>query len=108
MGENERQASHGVICIWIRKRTFYQPQREWSLAAGVPGMPAALVHLAENYGNLPLQETLSPAIKYARKGFPVDEYLLRMLASRLNLLREISRDQQCISCWSEPAEVRKD
>ena len=58
------------------------------LAAGVPGMPAALVHLAENYGNLPLQETLSPAIKYARKGFPVDEYLLRMLASRLNLLRE--------------------
>ena len=30
------------------------------LAAGIPGMPAALVHLAENYGQLPLHQTLQP------------------------------------------------
>ena len=42
------------------------------LAAGIPGQPAALVHLAENYGRLPLAETLAPAIRLAREGFEVD------------------------------------
>lgn len=42
------------------------------LAAGIPGQPAALVHLAENYGRLPLAQTLAPAIRLAREGFEVD------------------------------------
>ena len=41
----------------------------WS--AGIPGLPAALVHLAQNYGKLPLKTTLAPAIRIARDGFPV-------------------------------------
>ncbi|WP_149193930.1 gamma-glutamyltransferase [Luteimonas suaedae] len=40
-------------------------------AAGIPGLPAALVHLAERYGKLPLRATLAPAIRIAREGFPV-------------------------------------
>ncbi len=39
------------------------------LAAGIPGLPAALVHIAEKYGTMPLAETLAPAIRYAREGF---------------------------------------
>ena len=35
----------------------------WS--AGIPGLPAALVHVAENYGRLPLARTLQPAIRIA-------------------------------------------
>lgn len=41
----------------------------WS--AGIPGLPAALVHLADNYGRLPLATTLAPAIRIAREGFEV-------------------------------------
>ena len=41
------------------------------LAAGIPGMPAGLVHLAEHYGRLPLRASLAPAIRYAEQGFKV-------------------------------------
>jgi gamma-glutamyltranspeptidase / glutathione hydrolase len=43
------------------------------LAAGIPGTPAALVHVSERYGRLPLSRTLAPAIRVAREGFPVYE-----------------------------------
>lgn len=41
------------------------------LAAGIPGQPAGLVHLAKRYGRLPLATVLAPAIRYAEKGFEV-------------------------------------
>lgn len=40
-------------------------------AAGIPGLPAMLVHVAEKYGRLPLSQSLAPAIRIARDGFPV-------------------------------------
>ena len=43
------------------------------LAAGIPGTPAAIVHLAKNYGHLPLELVLGPAIKLAREGFTTSE-----------------------------------
>jgi gamma-glutamyltranspeptidase/glutathione hydrolase len=43
------------------------------LAAGIPGVPAALVHLSQQYGELALADTLKPAIRYAEQGFPVTE-----------------------------------
>ena len=45
------------------------------LAAGIPGMPAALDHLARRYGRLPLQASLAPAIRYAGDGFRVDGWM---------------------------------
>jgi gamma-glutamyltranspeptidase/glutathione hydrolase len=42
-----------------------------ALAAGIPGIPAGLTHLAEKYGKLPLKQSLAPAIRFARDGFPV-------------------------------------
>ncbi|MBK5931041.1 gamma-glutamyltransferase [Halochromatium salexigens] len=57
------------------------------LAAGVPGAPAALVHIAERYGTLPLSESLAPAIRLAREGFEVDELYRRMASWRLEVLR---------------------
>lgn len=41
----------------------------WS--AGIPGLPAGLVHLSSNHGRLPLKTSLAPAIRIAREGFPV-------------------------------------
>lgn len=56
------------------------------LAAGIPGEPAALVHIAEHYGRLPLAKSLAPAIRLAREGFPVDAIYRRMAAWRLDVL----------------------
>jgi len=56
------------------------------LSAGIPGTPAALVHLAENYGALTLSESLAPAVRLAREGFPVDAVYRRMATFRLEAL----------------------
>jgi len=39
------------------------------LAAGIPGEPAGMAYLAENYGTLPFADLLAPAIRYADEGF---------------------------------------
>ena len=59
-----------------------------ALSAGIPGIPAALVHLAENYGELELSKSLAHAIKHAKQGFAVDEYYQRMAGFRLKDLQK--------------------
>jgi len=58
-----------------------------ALAAGIPGEPAALVHIAKTYGQLPLFRSLAPAIRAARDGFEVTPHYRRMAGFRLNALR---------------------
>jgi gamma-glutamyltranspeptidase / glutathione hydrolase len=58
-----------------------------ALAAAIPGMPAALVHLAGDYGRLTLAQSLAPAIRLAEQGFPVDPAFLQMARFRLPALR---------------------
>ncbi|WP_374090520.1 gamma-glutamyltransferase [Methylomicrobium lacus] len=53
-----------------------------ALAAAIPGMPAALVHLSERYGRLPLAESLAPAIRIAENGFAVGHKFLKLLGTR--------------------------
>ncbi|MDH5301694.1 MAG: gamma-glutamyltransferase [Gammaproteobacteria bacterium] len=57
------------------------------LAAGIPGVPAAMVHLAQNYGKLPLAKTLAPAIQLAQQGFEVDAHYVRMAGFRLKAIQ---------------------
>ncbi len=49
------------------------------LAAGIPGLPAGLEHIANKYGRLPLAQSLAPAIRLAREGLPVTEGTQRLL-----------------------------
>ena len=58
-----------------------------ALAAGIPGLPAALEHLSNHYGTLPFQENLQPAIRLAQQGFAVDTHYQKMAAFRLPDLR---------------------
>jgi len=58
-------------------------------SAGIPGTPAALVHLARNYGTLPLAQTLAPAIRLARDGFAVDNRYARIAQIREGVLRTL-------------------
>jgi len=77
-------------------RTMYQDAKgnvvpglsvDGALAAGIPGEPAALVHIAETYGKLPLSRSLAPAIRAARNGFTVTPHYRRMAQFRLKALR---------------------
>jgi gamma-glutamyltranspeptidase/glutathione hydrolase len=58
-----------------------------ALAAGIPGEPAALVHIATHYGKLSLRQTMAPAIRAAREGFKVTPHYRRMARFRLEALR---------------------
>lgn len=55
-------------------------------SVAIPGMPAALVHIARRYGKLPLGESLQPAIRYAREGFKVDQRYARIAQLREDFL----------------------
>ena len=55
-------------------------------AAGIPGLPAALVHVAEKYGRLPLKDSLAPAIRIARDGFPMYGRLVRGYGERREVM----------------------
>lgn len=57
------------------------------LAAAIPGLPAALVELAERYGQLPLSISLAPAIRVAYRGFKVDSVYRERASWRLFALR---------------------
>jgi len=72
------------------------------LAAGIPGEPAALAHISENYGRLPLAKSLAPAIQLAREGFPVTEHYRRMAGFRLEVLR---RSRQAARTFLKEGEV---
>ena len=57
-----------------------------ALAAAIPGLPAALVHIAEHYGQLPLAVSLAPAIRYAKTGFAISDHYLNILKVRADVL----------------------
>jgi len=58
-----------------------------ALAAAIPGEPAALAHLSEKYGRLPLAKSLAPAIQLAEKGFKVDAHYRRMAGFRKQVMQ---------------------
>ena len=65
-----------------------------ALAAGIPGTPVGLAHLAEKYGRLPLKQSLAPAIRLARDGFPVTLHYGKMCLrqrDRLEIFPETAR-----------------
>ena len=49
------------------------------LSVGIPGTVAGLVYALENYGTMSLKEVIKPAIRLAKKGFPISHDLSRIL-----------------------------
>ena len=56
------------------------------LAAGIPGIPAALEHLAKRYGRRSLEHSLAAAIRHAREGFAVDDGYRKYLKFRRDVV----------------------
>ena len=57
------------------------------LAAAIPGLPAALSHIAKRYGKLDLDTTMRDSIRIAKDGFKVSERYRRMARYRLECLK---------------------
>ncbi len=80
-------AAHPDLYLDERGKPVPGASIDGPLAAGIPGEPAALAHLAKHYGRLPLSRTLAPAIRLALEGFPADAHYLRLARFRLHALR---------------------
>lgn len=80
-------AAHRDLYLDESGQVMHQASMEGALAAGIPGEPAALVHLADHYGRLPMARSLAPAIHLAEEGFEVDEHYRHMAQFRLELLQ---------------------
>lgn len=61
-----------------------------ALAAAIPGMPAAIVHLVKKYGRLSLAQSLQPAIRYARDGFIPAVHYRKLLTVRQSVIEKNS------------------
>lgn len=75
----------------------------WS--AGIPGLPAGLVHVARNYGRLPLATSLGPAIRLARKGFPVYTRLEEGYAQRREVMQRYRGTRAVFLADGDPPQV---
>jgi len=75
----------------------------WS--AGIPGLPAAFVHIQERYGTLPLSRTLAPAIRLARDGFPVYGRMARGYAARRAVMERYPGTREVYLAQGRPIEV---
>ena len=58
-----------------------------ALSAGIPGVAASMVHLAQRYGRLSLEKSLAPAIQYAEQGFKVTARYQNLVSYRLRALQ---------------------
>src|SRR5690606_689041 len=74
-------------------------------AAGIPGLPAALVHLSEKYGRLSLARSLAPAIRIAREGFPVYARFARGYQARREVMERYPGTREV--CLAEGALFRQ-
>lgn len=82
------QAAHRDMYLDDKGEVVPNASMNGALAAGIPGVPAALEHLATNYGQLPLKASLAPAIALARDGFPVDTHYQKYMGWRLDPVRD--------------------
>ncbi len=75
-----------------------QVVRDWLLngpkAAGIPGLPAGLVHLNQHYGRLSLADTLAPAIRIAEQGFSAYPRYVEAIERKIDVIRRYPASQK--------------
>ncbi len=81
-------AAHQAMYLDKDGKVIPRLSLDGALAAAIPGMPAALVHLSEKYGQLPLAESLQPAIRAAQSGFAIGERHRKLLKFRAEVIKK--------------------
>jgi gamma-glutamyltranspeptidase / glutathione hydrolase len=74
--------------MYLNKKSEVQPllSQEGALAVANPGLVRGLYEIHKRFGSLPWKETINPAIKLAREGFPMYGQLYEALQDRRDLL----------------------
>ena len=72
------------------RTTDQQSSRTGGLAVAVPGTVAGLCYAASEFGTLPLEQLLAPAIRYAREGIAMDASNRRMSRSTAGSLQNLA------------------
>ena len=85
--EKAPQAAHRDMYLDTMGNVIANMSVNGPAAAGIPGVPAALAHIARHYGRLPLSKSLAPAIRAAREGFKVTPRYRQRAKFRLAALR---------------------
>lgn len=75
------------------------------LAAGIPGLPAALDHINQKYGRLSLKQTLAPAILHAKSGFKVTSHYQSMAQLRLQTLQKSPAAAEIFLEYNTPPKI---
>lgn len=75
------------------------------LSAGIPGLPAAFVHLAKNYGRLPLSQSLAPAIRVARNGFEIYPRLETGYTQRAEVMERYAGSRKIFLADGDPPQI---
>ena len=83
---DEGRDDHGVM-----------PTYGWTPVT-VPGAPAAWAAVSGRFGRLPLKETLAPAVRYARDGYPCSPNLAQMWNISLDRFRK-ELTAPCFQAW---------
>lgn len=65
----------------------YRKDNRSAKAILIPGAVAGLTKALRQYGTLPLSTVLQPAIRYAEKGFPIDETLAKIILDKTDLVQ---------------------
>ncbi len=103
--ERAPQAAHRDTYLDAKGEVIPRLSMDGALAAGIPGVPAALDHLAREYGRLPLAVSLVPAIRLAREGFPVTPHYRRMAAFRLAAFAQDAESSRLFLQDGQPPEL---
>ncbi|MFZ2725656.1 MAG: gamma-glutamyltransferase [Methylococcaceae bacterium] len=85
--ETAPSAAHKDMYLDKNKQPIAKASLEGALSSAIPALPAALVHLAQKYGQLPLAESLKPAINHAKNGFAINNRYLKLLKFRYDVLK---------------------
>jgi gamma-glutamyltranspeptidase/glutathione hydrolase len=75
------------------------------LSVGIPGLPAALVHVAKKYGKLPLSVSLAPAIRLARGGFELYPRMIDSYADRQEVMERYAGTRKLFLADGDPPEA---
>jgi gamma-glutamyltranspeptidase/glutathione hydrolase len=74
-------------------------------SAGIPGLPAALVHVAKKYGKLPLSVSLAPAIRIAREGFDLYPRMIDTYADKREVMERYAGSRKLFLADGDPPEA---
>ena len=81
-------AAHKNMYLDNQGKVIEGLSRDGALSAGIPGLPAALIHLSKKFGQLSLAQCLQPAIHLAQSGFKIGNRHRKLLNFRLNLIQQ--------------------